>query len=59
MDSTEWVARCAARLHERWPHVPAEQLREVATEIQQNAWRQITEPEHAATLWLRPIDEPQ
>ena len=53
METQEWVARCAARLHERWRHVPDDQLREVAAEIQRNAWRQIAESEHAAVEWLR------
>jgi hypothetical protein len=53
MDSDQWLARCAARLHQRWPHVPDDQLREVAADIQRNAWRQIKEPEHAAVEWLR------
>jgi hypothetical protein len=55
MDSNEWVVRCAARLHERWRHVPEDQLREVAADIQREAWRRVTEPEHAAGEWLRPI----
>jgi len=55
MDSEQWVARCATRLHARWPHVPNDQLREVATDIQRDAWRRIAEPEHAAAEWLRPI----
>ena len=49
MDPQEWVQRCAARLHEQWPHVPDDQLREVAAEIQ----RELEHPEHAAELWLR------
>jgi len=52
MTSQEWVTRCAARLHERWPRLPEDQLREVAAEIQREAWRQIAEPEHAAAKWL-------
>jgi hypothetical protein len=57
MNTQEWVARCAARLHARWPHVPDDQLREVATDIQRDAWRRIAEPEHAAAEWLRPIGD--
>jgi hypothetical protein len=52
MNSEEWVARCAARLHEQWPRVPLDQLAEVASEIQRNAQRQVEEPEHAAVEWL-------
>jgi hypothetical protein len=49
MDSQEWIARAAARLHEQWPRLPEDQLREVAAEIQ----RELEQPEHAAELWLR------
>jgi len=53
MDSQDWVARCAARLHDQWPRLPDEQLREVAEELRRNAERQLEEPEHAAFEWLR------
>jgi hypothetical protein len=53
MDSTEWVSRCAARLHEQWPRLPEDQLREVAADIQREAQRALDEPEHAAVEWLR------
>lgn len=59
MNSEEWVARCAARLHERWQHVPEDQLREVAADIHREAFRRIAEPEHAAAEWLRPIGDEQ
>jgi hypothetical protein len=55
MNTQERVARCAARLRARWPHVPDDQLREVATDVQRDAWRRIAKPEHAAAEWLRPI----
>ena len=53
MDRNEWIARCTARLHAQWPRVPEAQLDEVAEEIRQNAARQVDEPEHAASEWLR------
>lgn len=49
MNTDDWLQRCAARLHEQWPHVPDDQLREVAAEIQ----RELEQPEHIAELWLR------
>ena len=49
MDPKECVQRVAARLHEQWPRLPDDQLREGAAEIQ----RELEEPEHAAELWLR------
>lgn len=53
MDSQEWVARCSARLHARWPTVPHEQLVEVSTEIQRKVKQQLDDPERAAVEWLR------
>jgi hypothetical protein len=53
MNTQEWLQRCAERLQARWPRVPREQLAEVAAEIQRDAERQLEEPEHAATEWLR------
>ena len=49
----EWIVRCSARLHERWPRLPDDQLREVAAEIQREVQRQAEEPERAAAAWLR------
>jgi hypothetical protein len=53
MDAEDWVARCAARLHQRWPRLADEQLREVAQEIHHEAQRQLDQPELAAAAWLR------
>ena len=53
MNPQDWVTRCAARLHDQWPRLPDEQLREVAEELRHHAERQLEEPEHAAVEWLR------
>jgi hypothetical protein len=53
MDPQDWVARCATHLHDQWPRLPDEQLREVAAELRRHAERQLEEPEHAAAEWLR------
>lgn len=53
MDRQEWVARCSARLHERWPRVPDAELRELAEELHRRAQQQLEEPELAAVDWLR------
>lgn len=53
MDRQEWIERCSARLHARWPRVPTEQLQEVASEIQQAVHQQLDDPERAAVEWLR------
>lgn len=53
MNPQDWVTRCAARLHDQWPRLPDEQLREVAEELRRHAERQLEEPEHATVEWLR------
>lgn len=53
MDRQEWIERCSARLHAQWPRVPAEQLQEVASEIEQAVHQQLEDPERAAVEWLR------
>jgi hypothetical protein len=53
METNEWVARCSARLHARWPSLAREQRDEVAGELcRQDQWRRL-EPENAAIEWLR------
>lgn len=53
MDRQEWIARCSARLRTQWPTVPAEQLTEVAAEIQLRVQQQLENPQCAAVEWLR------
>jgi hypothetical protein len=53
MNAEEWVTRCADRLHEQWPRVPDDQLREVAAQLRRDAERQLDEPENTASQWLR------
>jgi hypothetical protein len=49
----EWVARCSARLHARWPRLTRELRDEAAHELwEQERWRE-KEPEQAAAEWLR------
>ena len=53
MDTSEWLARCSARLHAQWPRLLREQRDEVAAELlADGSWRPL-EPEHAAAEWLR------
>ena len=53
MDKQEWITRCSERLQAQWPRVPAEQLVEVAAEIQCKVLRQLEDPQCAAVEWLR------
>jgi hypothetical protein len=53
LEPTEWVARCSARLHARWPRVPRDQRDEVAEQLWSIAQWQAMDPEVAAAEWLR------
>lgn len=47
----EWVIRCSARLHARWPRIGREQRDETAEELwRAGTWREL-EPEQAAAAW--------
>lgn len=48
----EWVIRCSARLHARWPRIGREQRDETTEELwRAGAWREL-EPEQAAAAWI-------
>ena len=48
----EWVIRCSARLHARWPRIGREQRDETAEELwRAGTWREL-EPEQAAAAWI-------
>jgi hypothetical protein len=49
------IARCAARLGERWRTVPAAELKEAAIEVWRDAELRKLEPEAAAAQWLRTL----
>ena len=52
----QWVARCARRLRERWPHADPTSLEEAAVELWNvAAWRALA-PAEAASRWLAPIE---
>lgn len=52
---TEWIARCADRLHDRWHTVDPAQLEEVAVEIWKNDYLRSMDPVDAAAFWLTPV----
>lgn len=52
---TQWIAKCAERLHERWHTVEPAQLEEVAVGIWQDAQLRSMTPSEAAALWLEPV----
>ena len=50
MTDTEWVRRCADRLHEQWPRASREDLEETARELHaQDHWRGQPAEEAAVT----------
>lgn len=52
MEQQEWIARCSARLHGRWPRLQRQQRDEVATDLwNEGLWRDM-EPELAVVQWL-------
>ena len=53
METTEWVAKCSARLHAQWPRLHRDQRDKVAQDLWNDLrWQQI-EPEVAVVEWLR------
>ena len=49
----EWVANCARRLRERWPHADLTSLEEAATELWNDAELRAISPIEAAEKWLQ------
>lgn len=52
---TEWIAKCADRLHDRWHTVEPAQLEEVAMDIWRNDYLRSMDPAEAAAFWLTPV----
>jgi hypothetical protein len=52
LEQKEWMIRCSARLHARWPRIGREQRDETAEELwRAGTWRNM-EPEQAAAAWI-------
>ncbi len=56
MTPTQWIARCAERLHERWQTVETAQLEEVAMELWKDPRLRRLPPLDAAIAWLSPLE---
>lgn len=52
---TQWIARCAVRLGERWRTVPLTELEAAAVEVWQSEKLRELPPEEAAAQWLSPL----
>ena len=48
-----WVAQCARRLREQWPHADPTSLHETAAELWQDEALGMLTPVDAAITWLR------
>lgn len=53
METSEWIARCSARLHAQWPRLHRDQRDEVARDLWHDQRWQQSEPEVAVVEWLR------
>lgn len=53
MNAQEWVARCSARLHAKWPRLHQDMRDEVAADLWNDERWQRMEPEIAVVEWLR------
>ena len=49
---TQWVAQCAHRLRERWPHADVTSLEEAAGELWEDESLRAMAPVEAAESWL-------
>lgn len=54
---SQWIARCAARLGERWRTVPVTELEGAAVEVWRDEQLQKLPPEEAVTRWLSPVGD--
>lgn len=53
---TEWIAKCAERLHDRWHTVEPAQLEEVAVDIWKNDYLRSMGPVEAAAFYAYPVE---
>ncbi len=58
MTPSQWIAKCAERLRDRWHTVEPARLEEVAVIIWQDDNLRTLPPEEAAARWLRPVADP-
>jgi len=56
---SQWNARCAARLGERWRTAHLAELEAAAVELWRSERLRELVPEDAARLWLAPLTEAQ
>jgi hypothetical protein len=54
---SQWIARCAARLRERWRTAPVSELEGAAVEVWRDERLPELPPEEAASHWLSPVGD--
>ena len=54
----QWVAQCAHRLREHWPHADVVALEEAAWELWRHDELRLLAPADAAARWLAPLEQP-
>lgn len=52
-----WIAQCARRLREHWPHADVVALEEAAMDLWRDEDLRALRPEDAAARWLSPLAE--
>jgi len=55
LTSSQWIARCAARLGARWRTAATADLEAAAVEVWRDPTLRDMTPEDAATAWLAPV----
>lgn len=54
---SQWIARCAQRLGERWRTVPLWELEAAAVEVWRDQRLRELPPDEAASRWLSPVGD--
>lgn len=53
----QWLAQCAHRLREQWPHADPTSLDETAADLWQDESLRSLEPREAVDRWLQPMKQ--
>ena len=59
LPAPDWIAIAAHALAYRFPHVPPDQLAEVAADLHRHGPLHALAPADAVALWLQPLDGAQ
>ena len=59
LSQVQWVAQCAQRLREHWPHADVSALEEAAMDLWRDDDLRSLAPIDAAARWLEPLEVKQ